>query len=106
VLAAAHVPALPYPGCKCPKCAALRKPRPKPKSEALAQVLRQQITNGHYKTRLPPIPVLARTHGVGERTVKTACHLLQAEQLLFIKRRVGMFVRTANPAVKPSDAGP
>lgn len=58
----------------------------------LAAILRQQITSGQIRDRLPSLTELAAEHGVALNTVQRAFRVLKEEGLIYTRPGRGTFV--------------
>lgn len=69
---------------------------PEPLTRQIADELRQQINDGTLGpgALLPSEPELARSHGVGRQTARTALQLLENEGLVIVRPRRGRIVRS------------
>jgi DNA-binding transcriptional regulator YhcF (GntR family) len=58
----------------------------------LAAILREQITSGQIRDRVPSLTQLAAEHGVALNTVQRAFRVLKDEGLIYTKPGRGTFV--------------
>ena len=65
---------------------------PRPLHEQLATLLRDQISSGALKRRVPSILSLAQEHGVSHRTAARALTTLKDEGLIIPVRGKGFYV--------------
>jgi DNA-binding transcriptional regulator YhcF (GntR family) len=59
----------------------------------LAAILREQITSGQIRDRVPSLTHLAEEHGVALNTVQRAFRVLKDEGLIYTRPGRGTFVR-------------
>jgi GntR family transcriptional regulator len=59
----------------------------------LAAILREQITTGRIRDRVPSLTQLADEHGVALNTVQRAFRVLKEEGLIYTRPGRGTFVR-------------